>query len=408
GTLMLDETRLRQILLNLVGNAIKFTETGHIKLSAYVKDFSHGLTRTNTDKTNTDKDKRQDGDLIKNPEEGRSINITFSVQDTGIGVPPEQQESIFQPFKQQSGQSVRKYGGTGLGLSISRRLTEMMKGRISLESQPGQGSTFKILLENVEVSSPGEVSVEEESFDLENISFEPARILVVDDIESNRTLLQEMLPRVNLEVVTAENGEEALTIAGEYLPHIIIMDIAMPVMDGFEATKELKSNPKTKDIPVIVLSASSTVEQKEKVISSGMFAAFLDKPVDVPRLIKELSHYLPYSHTQESESSQADQGFAQLSEETLKRLPQLVKILQEDIIPLLEDFKGVLDMEEVKGFVQKVRQLGEEFGVRGLVGYANQLDEYEQAFDVVGVKKSLEDFPMIVKELVSHMEAYDG
>ncbi|MCP4306454.1 MAG: hypothetical protein GY788_16620, partial [bacterium] len=205
-SLLLDETRLRQILLNLVGNAVKFTHTGTIKLAAAVSspDLNHLSTLIDTNKR-------------KDKQENRRINITFSVQDTGIGVPPEQQESIFEPFKQQTGQSHRKYGGTGLGLSISRRLTEMMKGRISLESQPGQGSTFKIMLENVAVSAAGEVIVLEESFDLESISFEPARILVGDDVESNRTLLQEMLPRVNLEVVTAENGEEALHIAGEYL-----------------------------------------------------------------------------------------------------------------------------------------------------------------------------------------------
>ncbi|MCP5054918.1 MAG: response regulator, partial [bacterium] len=209
----------------------------------------------------------------------------------------------------------------------------MMKGRISLESQPGQGSTFKILLENVEVSSPGEVSVEEESFDLENISFEPARILVVDDIESNRTVLQEMLPRVQLEVVTAENGEEALFIAGEYLPHIIIMDIAMPVMDGLEATEALKSNPKTKDIPVIILSASSTAEQKEKILRDDMFTAYLTKPLNVSLLLKELSNHLPHSRTAESASGPAHDKSSltidvnELPEETLTRLPDLVKVL---------------------------------------------------------------------------------
>ncbi|MCP5050589.1 MAG: hypothetical protein GY940_25720, partial [bacterium] len=96
-----------------------------------------------------------------------------------------------------------------------------------------------------------------------------------------------------------------------------------------------------------------------------------------------------------------------LPEESLKRLPQLVKILREDIIPLLEDFKGVLDMEEVKEFVQKVRQLGEDHGVRGLLDYANRLDEFEQSFDVTGVDKILADFPAMVQGLVSQMEAYD-
>ncbi|NIN33604.1 MAG: response regulator, partial [Gammaproteobacteria bacterium] len=198
--LTLDETRLRQILLNLVGNAVKFTQHGHIKLSA------------------------KKGDETEQPD---LINLIISVEDTGIGVPPEEQALIFQPFKQQSGQSIRKYGGTGLGLSICKRLTEMMKGRISVESQPGKGSCFKLILDNVTVPSAGAVTGLDESFNLDSISFETARVLVVDDVESNRAMLQEMLPRVNLEVLTAENGQEALRIAGEYLPDIIIMDIVM-------------------------------------------------------------------------------------------------------------------------------------------------------------------------------------
>ncbi|MCP5052620.1 MAG: response regulator, partial [bacterium] len=259
--LLLDETRLRQILLNLFGNAVKFTETGTIKLTA-----KQGAITGQTDE----------------------INLIISVEDTGIGIPEEEQALIFQPFKQQSGQSIRKYGGTGLGLSICRRLTEMMKGRISLESQPGKGSTFNIMLENVAVSSAGEAAAPEESLNLESISFETGRILVVDDVESNRHLLQEMLTRVNLEVLTAGSGPEGLRMAGESLPDVIIMDIAMPVMDGFETTKALKNNPKTKDIPVLVLSASSTVEQKEKIMKSGFFCAYLAKPVNVTELVKEL------------------------------------------------------------------------------------------------------------------------
>ncbi|MCP5053968.1 MAG: tetratricopeptide repeat protein, partial [bacterium] len=387
-TLLLDETRLRQILLNLVGNAVKFTDTGHIKLSAYVKEFSHGLTRINTD--------------------GSRMDIVISVQDTGIGIPPEQQALIFEPFQQQSGQSIRKYGGTGLGLSISRRLTEMMKGRISLESKQGEGSTFKIMLENVAVQSAEVAATPEESFNLETISFETATVLVVDDIESNRKVLQEMLPRVHLEVLTAGNGREGLDIANESLPDIIIMDIAMPVMDGYEAAEALKSDPKTKDIPLIVLSASSTVEKREKIMGSGFFAAYLDKPVNVNRLLEELSNHIAYSRTNIEESASPEAGeldsSPELSEETLKRLPQLVRILREEIIPLLEDFKGVLDMREVKEFAHKVKQLGEEFGVRGLVGYANRLDEFEQSFDVAGVKKSLADFETMVNGLVSHSE----
>ncbi|MCP5050705.1 MAG: response regulator, partial [bacterium] len=181
-------------------------------------------------------------------------------------------------------------------------------------------------------------------------------------------------PRVNLEVLSAENGQEALRMAGEYVPDIIIMDIAMPVMDGFEATKILKNNPKTKDIPVFVLSASSTLEQEKNILESGLFAAFLDKPVDVNQLLKELANVIPYSRTPGATPPAEDDPnrFKALPEKTLKRLPQLIKILQEEMLPLLEHFKGALKTEEVKKFADKVNRLGEEFAVPGLMDYAHR------------------------------------
>ncbi|MCP5054085.1 MAG: response regulator, partial [bacterium] len=387
--LLLDETRLRQILLNLFGNAVKFTETGHIKLTA---------------KQGAQSD--QPGLSAGTPGQ---INLVISVEDTGIGIPVEEQAIIFQPFKQQFGQSIRKYGGTGLGLSISRRLTHMMKGRISVESQPGKGSTFNILLENVAVASAGETAAPGESFNPGSISFETGRILVVDDVESNRHLLQEILTRVHLEVLTAGSGPEGLRMAEESLPDVIIMDIAMPVMDGFQTTKALKRNPKTKDIPVLVLSASSTLEQKEKIMASGFFTAYLTKPVNVAELFNELSNVLPYSQTQEPTPTSADNQshFKELPEKTLIRLPQLVRILREEMLPALEDLKGALNMEEVKKFAHQVKQLGEDFAVPGLTDYANRLDEFEQSFDVTGVKNSLADFPARVDALILQAEEYN-
>jgi CheY-like chemotaxis protein len=385
-TLLLDETRLRQILLNLVGNAVKFTADGYIKLSA------------------------------KRGNETGQMDLVISVEDTGIGIPPREQELIFQPFTQQSGQSIREYGGTGLGLSICRRLTRMMKGRISVESEPGKGSCFKLILENVTVPAAEVVTVPvDEPFNLDTIFFETARVLVVDDVASNRAVLEEMLPRVNLEVLTAENGQEALRMAGEVVPDVIIMDIKMPAMDGPEAAKALKSSPKTKDIPIIILSASSSVEQKQTIMESGFFAAYLDKPVDVNQLFKELSNVIPYSRTTDTSartpgpaSSGADDPnrFKELPQEILKRLPGLIKILQEEMLPLMDHFKGALKTEEVKKFAAKVKQLGEEFSVPGLIDYANRLDEFEQDFDIEGIGKMLADFPTIVKDLV--LQTGDG
>ncbi|MCP4110965.1 MAG: response regulator [Desulfobacteraceae bacterium] len=209
--LILDETRLRQILLNLVGNAVKFTEQGHIRLSVK-KIYKTG------DKS--------------------SIDLIISVEDTGIGIPEQDQATIFESFKQQYGHDAKKFGGTGLGLSISKRLTEIMNGRISVRSTVGVGSAFEITLRDVNISS-AEISAI--ACDIENTSFEKAKVLVVDDIESNRDMLNEVLVMVNLEVLTAENGQEAVLLAREYQPDIILMDIRMPVMG--RSNKKIKTEP---------------------------------------------------------------------------------------------------------------------------------------------------------------------
>jgi len=131
-----------------------------------------------------------------------------------------------------------------------------MNGKISVKSTLGKGSLFEITLQNVDVSPTESVIIPDESFDLNNISFEKARVLVVDDIESNRTLIKEWLSKANLEIIEAEEGQQALLLASEYRPDIILMDIRMPVMDGYEATKQLKENPTTFKIPIVALTAS--------------------------------------------------------------------------------------------------------------------------------------------------------
>ncbi|MCP4691759.1 MAG: response regulator, partial [Desulfobacterales bacterium] len=221
------------------------------------------------------------------------IDLTISVEDTGIGIPVEERETIFLSFKQQYGQSTRKYGGTGLGLTISKKMVEMMNGRIALESEVGVGSTFEIILRDVEISPRELPALEDETFDMEKTVFKKGKILVVDDAETSREMLGELLTRVNLNVLAAVNGEEAVLLAGEYKPDVILMDIRMPVMDGYEATAKIKNNLETNGIPVIALTASTTAAEKKKRVAAG-FDGYLLKPLRASRLFEELSRYLEY------------------------------------------------------------------------------------------------------------------
>ena len=263
--MLLDEIRLRQVLLNIVGNAVKFTEFGHIKISMKKED--------------------------KNINDDNLINLVISIEDTGIGIPKNEHNRIFESFTQRSGQNVKKFGGTGLGLSISKKLVEMMNGDIALISSVGKGSTFTITLYDVHISL-NEIAVNEEKHIYPSkIKFEKAKVLVVDDIESNRYLFKEILKNAGVEVITAENGLEAIETALDEIPDLIIMDNRMPVMDGIDATKAIRKISCLRDIPIIAISADAIEEDKEHFLNAGI-NDYMTKPININQFFSVLKKWL--------------------------------------------------------------------------------------------------------------------
>ncbi len=371
SALLLDETRLRQVLLNMVGNSIKFTDKGHIKLSAKK--------------------------MYKNDEKS-SLDLEISVEDTGIGISLKDQKRIFESFRQQHGQSTRKFGGTGLGLSISKKLVEIMNGRLRVESEPGKGSTFKILLQSVYVSSYEYPEVCKETEKSDRITFNKAKILVVDDVESNRILLNELLKSVNLEVLLAENGQEAVLLAKEYLPDLILMDLRMPVMDGIEATKEIKNNSSTKDIPVIALTASAKLSDQTKISESG-FDGLLSKPVRINNLISELTGYLKHSDKGES-VKETEYRFKEIPVTGIKNLKELACSIKNEILPGLPELQGTLIMGDIVDFGKKLKSLGEKHNCRQLEDFGDNMVLFTGNFDILKINKYISEFPEIVKNLL--------
>ncbi len=373
SVLMLDETRLRQILLNLVGNAIKFTEQGYIKLSA--KKISRAA-------------------------DASAIDLAIAVEDTGVGISEEDQKSIFDAFKQRNGQDVNKYGGAGLGLSICKRLAEMMDGEISVASAPERGAVFQILFRNVRISASEDPESEEEPFDMADLSFERAKVLVVDDVDSNRELIRELLLNVNLEVLTAEDGQEAIIMAGEYRPDAILMDIRMPVMDGIEAAKQLKRYPETREIPIIALTASARKNDMLELLKIGL-DGYLTKPVRLPRLFGELSKWLTLADKADpprgdGETTEDPERPAHRSSPTpagLERIPELTAVLETEMLPWLQKIGGVIKISEIKRFRERVNQLGEDYNEPRFIHYAERLREQEAAFNVASIGMILAEFP---------------
>jgi len=264
---VLDKPRIRQVLFNLVGNAIKFTEKGQVKL-----DFASTPHETKRNR----------------------VSLHIGIEDTGIGIPEDEQQRIFESFTQQDGRSTRKYGGTGLGLAICQRLVEMMGGEIILKSSVGVGSRFEVCIKDVEISAPVSADQDFQFANISKVSFDNTRILVVDDVELNRTLLKKILTKCGVEVLLAENGEEAVKMTTEEKPDLVIMDIMMPKLDGAAATKIILTNPDTKDIPILAFTAYVEDDIQTKLFEIG-FAACLYKPINTPELYKELTKFLPYS-----------------------------------------------------------------------------------------------------------------
>jgi len=368
-SLLLDEVRLRQVLFNLIGNAVKFTDNGYIKLTAKPVLLENDVSR---------------------------INLVIAVEDTGIGIMPDSLETIFNAFKQQDGQSTKKYGGTGLGLAISKRLVEMMNGTLSVKSTVHAGSTFEIILRNVSIAATTPKPKAVNAFDFENITFAKAVMLLVDDIEINRKLIKEFFLDTNISIIEAENGEEAVRLAGEYRPDIILMDIKMPVMDGYDATKEIKKNEALQKIPVIALTASGMKKDKEKVSMTG-FNGYLMKPVQIADLFFELSRFL--KHTKASAPAReihTQASVAAMSQDALDNLPEVLAVLESSYMRTWENARKSGFFNDIADFGKSIRKLGEQYSLGMLTGFGTKVAEHVGSFDIENINTTLDSFPQII------------
>lgn len=271
-----DPLRLEQILINLCGNAVKFTEKGEIIISADV-----------IEKTDT------------------KVKIGFSVKDTGIGIREEDKEKLFEKFSQTDASITRKFGGTGLGLSITKDLLNLMGGEISVDSRPGLGSTFTFVLEFGYEASAGthSQSGSKNSNDLSELyarleSIRSAHILLVEDDEINQQVASELLESAGMLVETASNGviavEKLKQTAENEQPDLVLMDLHMPEMDGYTATAKIREIERFSGLPVFAMTADVVAGVKEKCLETGM-QGFLSKPINPKDLFETLLEWIPAS-----------------------------------------------------------------------------------------------------------------
>jgi signal transduction histidine kinase/streptogramin lyase/CheY-like chemotaxis protein len=346
-----DEKRLRQVLLNLAGNAVKFTDSGQVTLRV----------------TN------QTADSGRAPE----ARLRFEIEDTGVGMAADQLEKIFLPFEQ-VGDKRKRTAGTGLGLPISQQLVALMGGNIEVSSVPGQGSRFWF-----EISLPAAVAARQEEQSSAGIirgyAGQRRRVLVADDRRENRLVLLNMLEPLGFEVTLATNGREALELAQETRPDLILLDLVMPVMTGFEAVQQLRQLPEQAETPIIAISASVFAMDQAKSRLAGC-DAFLPKPVEAGRLLALCEKFLGLTWIHEALDA------ADILPETAKPDGPLITPPQEELEILYElamlgkmtQIRERVDrLEEMNSrftpFVYRVRELADAFEDQRIANFIKEL-----------------------------------
>jgi PAS domain S-box-containing protein len=385
-----DPYRLSQVLNNLLSNALKFTEDGHITIVT-------GITERN--------------------EEWVVVEITIS--DTGIGIGKERLRTIFEPFEQADATISRKYGGTGLGLTISKNMIEMQNGELLVQSEEGKGSAFTIRIPyhlSIEAMQENEISQE-----LDYRSLGPRKVLVAEDVELNQYLARHILESWNFEVVIVNNGLEAIEALKNESFDCILMDVQMPEMDGIEATQHIRRlpDPVKANIPIIALTANALKGDSEKYLAAGM-SDYLAKPFDENRLFRIISRNLAcqtadislknnnnmttvksklYDLTMVQSVSGGDESF----------IKKMVALFIETVPQNVSDLKKALlddNWEQVAKLAHKLKSTIDSMGIKSLRQEVRTVEANAKA------KEALEEIPHLVatidatiKECIGQLQA---
>lgn len=324
--ILADEQKLRQVLINLLNNALKFTNHGGITLRVTTPNLSN--------------------------ESEQSVILKFAVEDTGVGIAPEELEQLFQPFTQtQSGKKVQE--GTGLGLTISHKFVQLMGGELKVQSLVDQGSTFWFEI-TVPIVLPEELP-HRETTQQSMIVIEPEqsslRILVVDDHELNRKLLVELLQPIGFAVTTAVNGREAISLWQTWQPDLILMDLKMPEMSGVEAIKVIKNDPNSQT-KIIALTASALETEKNSVMTLGC-DDFMGKPFKTDELLVMMAKHLGLCYT----CAEAHTGETLLPRLTLNN--DVFEQISDELLKSLEQSILEIDLDKISNIIEQIGQENE-------------------------------------------------
>jgi PAS domain S-box-containing protein len=372
----LDEIRIRQVLLNLVGNAVKFTSAGVISLNA---DFQLS-------------DNKKCGDVV------------LTVCDSGIGIAPDQTERIFEAFIQQT-QTSQHYGGTGLGLAICKRLLEMLGGSIQVNSKLGVGSCFTVTLPNLETGTAVKLAADTESDTKINkeTGFQPAQILIVDDIDTNRLVIISYLHKYpELSVTEVGCGQQALKAIADKQFDLILMDKRLPDIDGDRLCREIKARPEYAATPIVVITALAafTHSMPEQPLCYDLC---LYKPLNKNELLNALRKFLPTQQIPISATPSADTTNVNpvMNNASETQLRQLLQMLNNDYLSVITEFNSgnAYQIDTIVELAENLTELAQTYHFPPLYDWAKTLKIEAELFDLANLSKILTGFQNLLSQL---------
>jgi signal transduction histidine kinase len=362
--LLLDRVRIRQVLVNLLGNAVKFTERGHV------------LTRVSWQ-------------MQANVSSG---TLLIDVEDTGLGIAPDRLQELFTSFVQADPRRDAEKQGSGLGLTIVKRLIGMMAGTLTVESMVGKGTIFHLRFPNVPISvrlPVGDHAEPGRAVDFND--FVPATILVVDDNETNRDLMAGMFEKTHHRLHFGSNGKEALECLETIKVDVVLLDIRMPVMDGRTALARIRQQPKLNSLPVIAVTASSQASEETNLRS--LFTGYVRKPFSRHTLYQELAQVLQRAPTG------ILQPIAPPSPERAAEWQALVCELRRLLNTEWPTLRDSLAIHQTQAFARKLQELGAGVDCDPLTAYATTLARLSDAYAVKGLERCLAEFPKLVEAI---------
>jgi len=355
--LYLDKSRIRQILLNIVGNAVKFTDIGNISINV-------------TSKLN-------ENDLF---------DLSIIVSDTGIGIQEGDDSKIFKAFEQQTDQNSNNYGGTGLGLAICKRLIELMNGDISVNSKKGEGSTFVVNLYDVKMTKIKNLKKDgiQGNSHQSKVRLKKSKILLVDDIQENIDLITAYYLKQPIEFIEAKNGKEAIELTNKARPDLILMDLKMPILSGYDACSEIRRSSIIPNVPVIAVSAS-VLDRDIKLLDKD-FNGYISKPIDFGNLNNTLFKYLGSEERVDIGGAEVSIGFPSIKEET----PQV-------IIEALQLAQNTGGIKEYDNLGKELLQFSETINNNKLTSWSNDFLNKNQNLEIDKTYEMMEEFNKFIK-----------